>query len=121
MKATFLSTVATVALLAGVTIASATSTTTTTVTRETTTGATGGATVVISPEERTTIREYVVKQKRPSVRVQERVVVGATLPQDVELYTIEGPPTVTRYRYSVVNEQPVLVDPGTRRVIQVIE
>ncbi len=100
----------------------ATSTTTTTTTRETTTtGATGGATVVISPEERTTIKQYVVQHKRPSVKVQEKVSVGATLPQDVELYTIEGPPTVTRYRYSVVNDQTVVVDPGTRRVIQVID
>jgi Protein of unknown function (DUF1236) len=28
---------------------------------------------------------------------------------------------VQNYRYTVVNEVPVLVDPGTRRIVQVIQ
>ena len=41
--------------------------------------------IVVSPEQRTTIREYVVKEKVRPHRLQSRVTVGATLPADVEL------------------------------------
>lgn len=94
-----------------------------TVTRETTTTTTttGGGTVVLAPEERTVVRRYVTEQKRPSVKLQQNVTVGGTLPADVELYAIEGSPTVSKYRYTVVNDRPVIVDPGSRRVIEVIE
>ena len=118
-------TLAALGLLAGVSAASAQGTVIResqgggAVTRETTTTTTT-TTQTISPEERTVVRRYVTQQKRPSVRVQERVAVGSTLPSDVELYAVEGEPTVSRYRYSIVNEEPVLVDPGTRRVIEVL-
>ena len=120
------STVAGLALLAGVGAASAQSGTVTrevqgsggTVTRETTTTTT--TTQTLTPEDRTVVKRYVTQQKRPSVKVQERVSVGATLPSNVELYDVEGGPSVSRYRYSIVNDEPVLVDPGTRRVIEVI-
>jgi len=54
----------------------------------------------------------------PSVRVQERVVVGEPLPPTVELRTV---PSHTEYRYAIVNDQRVIVEPRTRRVIRVID
>jgi hypothetical protein len=54
----------------------------------------------------------------PSVRMQERVVVGEPLPPTVELRTV---PSYTEYRYAVVNDQRVIVDPRTRRVIRIVE
>ena len=84
-------------------------TTTTTTTRQT-----------LTPEDRTVVRRYVTEQRRPSVRVQERVAVGSRLPASVELYAVEGGPGVSRYRYTIVNDEPVLVDPGTREVIEVL-
>ena len=45
-------------------------------------------TVIIEPEQRTTIREYVVKERVAPVTVKERISVGATLPGDVELRTV---------------------------------
>jgi phage tail tape-measure protein len=81
--------------------------------------AAGGA---LTAPQTTQVQQYVVTQRRPSVRVQDRVVVGETLPQQVELYAIPADAGVqTQYRYSVVNDRTVLVDPGTRRIIQVIE
>ncbi len=66
--------------------------------------------------------QYVVREHRPSVAVKERVVVGEPLPQAVELYPVPADVGVkTEYRYSVVNNRTVLVDPRTRRVVQVIE
>jgi len=54
----------------------------------------------------------------PSVRVQERVVVGEPLPPTVELRTV---PRHTEYRYAIVNDQRVIVEPRTRRVIRIVE
>jgi len=57
----------------------------------------------------------------PSYRYQEEVRVGAVLPSDgVRYYEVPQEYGVTNYRYTVVNETPVLVDPSTRRVVQVI-
>ena len=79
----------------------------------------GGA---LAPADTTRVKEYVVRERRPSVRVQEDVAVGAALPSTVELYPVPADTGVrTQYRYTVVNNRTVLVDPGTRKVIQVIE
>mgnify|MGYP000530614124 CR=1 FL=1 len=54
----------------------------------------------------------------PSVVVQERVVVGEPLPPSVELRVV---PNHTEYRYAVVNDRRVIVEPRTRKVIRVID
>ena len=112
MKTFALSMVAGVALMAGVSVASATSTTVTT-----TTAAPGGA-VTIDPAEETEVRTYVTKQNWRSVDVPGTVAVGTELPASVELHTV---PNVTKYRATVVGGRTVLVDPGTRRIVRVIE
>jgi hypothetical protein len=53
-----------------------------------------------------------------SVVVQERVVVGEPLPPTVELRTV---PRHTEYRYAVVNDRRVIVEPRTRRVVKIID
>ena len=53
-----------------------------------------------------------------SVVVQERVVVGEPLPPSVELRVV---PNHTEYRYAVVNDRRVIVEPRTRKVIRVID
>jgi hypothetical protein len=81
--------------------------------------AVGGA---LTADESTRVRSYVVAERRPSIRVSEQVVVGQPLPPRVRLYSV--PPSVglrSNYSYTVVNDQPVLVDPQTRTVVQVIE
>src|SRR5215207_6913521 len=45
-------------------------------------------TIEIAPEQRTRIKEYVVKEKVRPITVKERVSVGATLPADVELVAV---------------------------------
>ena len=79
-------------------------------------------TVVIAPEERTILRDYVVKQKIKPRRFKERVVVGGTLPGEVELAPVpEGWPTsVRRYHYVYGEDDRIIfVDPSSRRVIHV--
>ena len=53
-----------------------------------------------------------------SVVVRERVVVGEPLPPTVELRTV---PQHTEYRYAVVNDRRVIVEPRTRRVVKIID
>jgi hypothetical protein len=79
--------------------------------------------VEIAPEQRTVIKQYVTTHKIAPARVKERVVVGGTIPQDVELVAVptEWGPSFSRYRYMYTGDNVVLVDPGTRKVIQVID
>ncbi|WP_460451359.1 DUF1236 domain-containing protein [Alsobacter sp. SYSU BS001988] len=84
------------------------------------TGAIVGGT--LSQSDSTRVHQYVVQQRRPSVTYREKVVVGEPLPQTVELYPVPADVGVqTQYRYSVINDRTVLVDPQTRRIVQVIE
>ena len=78
----------------------------------------GGITDSTQPEFRT----YVVQQKTPSYTYAQPVVVGAELPeQGVTYYEVPPQYGAPQYRYTVVNNRTVLVDPRTRRVVQVIE
>jgi hypothetical protein len=81
------------------------------VTRTTTT------TTTLSPEERTTVREYVTHDTRASVRAENfDVTVGAVVPPSVTFYEV---PHMERYRYTIVNDRRVVVDPVTRRIIEI--
>jgi hypothetical protein len=53
-----------------------------------------------------------------SVVIQERVVVGEPLPPTVELRTV---PQHSEYRYAVVNERRVIVEPRTRKVVRILD
>nr|CAD6419097.1 hypothetical protein REQ54_01926 [Rhizobium sp. Q54] len=73
-----------------------------------------GSTVVVPGE----VRTYVMEQSVPSVAYEGEVVVGAPLPETVEVHTVDG---YNDYAYTVVNERRVLVNPQTRTVIQVLD
>ncbi len=81
-------------------------------------GAGVGATVGLAAEPPTEVVTYVQRDTGPSVVVQERVVVGEPLPASVELRTV---PQHTEYRYAVVNNQRVIVEPKSRKVIKIIQ
>jgi hypothetical protein len=83
-------------------------------------------TVVIEPQQRTVIRNYVVKERVRPVELRERVVVGATIPTEVELVPVPETiyaevPSLRPYRYFVWDDRFVLVEPSSRRVIQIVE
>lgn len=85
-------------------------------------GAAAGAVVGgIATDKRTEFRTYVTQQKVPSVTYREKVVVGATLPETVTYREVPAKFGKTEYRYTVVNDQTVLVEPKTRRIVQIIE
>jgi hypothetical protein len=59
-----------------------------------------------------------VPRGEPSVTVRERVVVGEPLPETVVLRPV---PSHTEYRYAVVNDRRVIVEPRTRKVIKIVD
>lgn len=76
----------------------------------------------ITVDERPAFREYVVRERVPTYTVPERVVVGATLPDaGVTYYDVPQTVATTPYRYTVVNGSTVLVEPRSRRIVQVID
>ena len=79
--------------------------------------------VELAPEQRTRIKEYVVKEKVKPVTVKERISVGATLPADVELRAVPSDwgPSVSKYRYVYSDNHVYFVDPGSRRVVTTID
>src|SRR5687768_16686294 len=60
-----------------------------------------GAGINFEPEQRTRIKEYVVRERVPRTVVKERVRVGSPVPADIELRTVPSDwgPSVSRYRY----------------------
>ena len=93
-----------------------------------TTGVAGGSTVVIGEHEgivaaqRPAFREYIVQQRVPDYTISERVVVGTVLPETgVTYYDVPQTFGVTPYRYTVVNGQTILVEPRSRRIVQVVD
>ena len=81
-------------------------------------GGTVGAAVGAAVEIPNAVITSIQGERVPSVTVQERVVVGEPLPPTVELRPV---PRYSEYRYAVVNDRRVIVDPRTRRVIRIID
>jgi uncharacterized protein DUF1236 len=82
-------------------------------------GLVGGLTGANEPR----FRHYVIEERIPSYEWREhpRIVVGDVLPSEgVTLYAVPPEYAVTDYRYTVVDGEPVLVEPSTRRVVEVV-
>jgi uncharacterized protein DUF1236 len=93
-----------------------------------TTGAVRGPAVIvdesagIAVEQRPAFREYVIRERIPTYTIQEPVIVGGILPETgVTYYDVPQTFGMTPYRYTVVNGETVLVEPRSRRIVQVIE
>jgi hypothetical protein len=86
-------------------------------------GATVGAVAGgIADDARPRFRTYVSGQKHPSYRYQNELRVGADLPSSgVTYHEVPKEYGTTQYRYTVVNDRTVLVDPSTHRVVQIID
>lgn len=81
-------------------------------------GIVGGLTGTEAPR----FHHYIVEENVPSYTWVEhpRVVVGDVLPEGVTYYPVPREFGVTRYQYTVVDNTPVLVDPATRRIVEVV-
>lgn len=67
-------------------------------------------------------KTYVVEQRVPSYIYAEPIAVGTVLPNAGVTYReVPREYGATQYRYTVVNNRTVLVEPGTRWIVQIIE
>lgn len=83
-------------------------------------GGIGGAIVGgISDANSKRFRTYAVRSD--DYRYEREVVVGAELPPAVVYYDVPAEYGVREYKYTRVNGRVVLVDPRTRRIVQVVE
>jgi len=81
-------------------------------------GAAAAEDIIIQPEQDTVIREYVKKQPLASVKLPGvELNVGTALPDTVELHEVPN----VQYRYVVIDNRTVLVDPGTRKIVKVYD
>ena len=76
----------------------------------------GGAIGVIEPPPAPVVT-YVERERIPSVAVRERVVIGQALPETVVIHKV---PQHEEYAYAVVNNERVIVEPSSRKVIKII-
>src|SRR6202790_4213988 len=96
---------------------------------EITTGVVRGGPVIVNQEaggiavdQRPAFREYIVRERVPTYTIPDRVIVGGVLPEaGITYYDVPQTFGATPYRYTVVNGQTVLVEPRSRRIVQVVE
>ena len=83
-------------------------------------------TAPMSTQQRQRIRAVILEQRAPTATISGRVAVGGTLPADVELHPVPQAvyaevPSVRNYRYVYWNDRVVLVEPSSRKVVQIID
>ena len=85
--------------------------------------ATGTVNGILGVNDRPRFREYVVRERRPSYTYDRDLRVGVVLPESgVTYYDVpaeyHAPPG---YRYTIVNDRPVLIESRSRRIVEIIE
>ncbi|NJO53947.1 MAG: DUF1236 domain-containing protein [Bacteroidales bacterium] len=86
-------------------------------------GGVGGAIIGgLSDETRPRFHQYVERKKHRSYTYDGDVVVGSELPSSgVTYYDVPSEYGVKSYRYTVVNNRTVLVDPNSHRIVQIVQ
>lgn len=81
------------------------------------------AEIIFEVEDRPRFHEFLAKQHHTSFRFKEEVRVGTVLPgAGVEYYAVPAEYHVRAdYRYAVVNDHAVIVDPAAHRIVEIIE
>ncbi|RVU14646.1 DUF1236 domain-containing protein [Methylobacterium oryzihabitans] len=84
--------------------------------------AVGTANSLLGIDRRERFRLYAMGERRPSFAFSGPVRVGTVLPEGGVVYYDVPPEFALRgVNYTIVNDHPVLVEPGTRRIVEVIE
>lgn len=83
-------------------------------------------TAPMNAQQRQRLRAIILEQRAPTATISGRVVVGGTLPADVELHPVPQAvyaevPAARNYRYVYWNDRVVLVEPSSRKVVQIID
>src|SRR5260221_1166877 len=86
------------------------------------TGAAIATGVIVPYEHREPLREYVVRENRPSYRYEEEVAVGRELPRGAyESYEVPEEYGIREHHYAIINGRPVIFHPQTRRIVHIYD
>jgi hypothetical protein len=80
-------------------------------------GAIGGTVGLFEPPPPPVVT-YVEREDVPSVAIEKDVVVGEPLPPTVVIHQV---PNYPKYAYAVVNNERVIIEPHSRKVIKIIK
>jgi hypothetical protein len=88
-------------------------------------GATLSNDLELNAQQRATIYQTLTKNKLSTPPPPMRVAIGADVPPSAELYTMSDTilsehPAAKMYKYTVVQNQVVIVDPTTLKVVDII-
>jgi hypothetical protein len=81
--------------------------------------------VVLSPETQALVREQAKRPNLPLATLREPARIDMIIPEEVELLTMpqdiaSDTPTTTSYRYLITSDVIAVVEPQSRKVIQLI-
>ena len=79
-------------------------------------------TIIISPEQRTVVREYVVREKiDPMADIDYDITVGSIVPAEVQMRKLAIDEFGDEYEFVVTDRGTLVVDPVTRRIVDVVD
>ncbi|MBD2750628.1 DUF1236 domain-containing protein [Microvirga sp. BT688] len=81
--------------------------------------------VPLSPEKQAVIKQHVQRERPPEAQTGGAISVGMTVPEGVELWSLPQDsvtevPVTTSYQFLRVGQTIAVVDPESRKVIQII-
>ncbi|KLK90189.1 hypothetical protein AA309_27150 [Microvirga vignae] len=81
--------------------------------------------VPLSPEKQAVVKQHVQRAKPPDAQTDGPVTVGMTVPESVELWSLPQDsvtevPSVTSYKFLMKGKTIAVVDPESRKVVQII-
>ena len=83
------------------------------------TGTIGG---ILGVDDRPRFHEYVVRERRPSYAYRGEFRVGTVLPdEEISYYDVPAEYRAPGYRYTILNGHTVLIDPKTRRIVDILD
>jgi Protein of unknown function (DUF1236) len=79
----------------------------------------------LAADKHSVVREHIRRAKVPEAKADAPVIVGTTVPDDVELWglpqdSVTEVPTVTSYKFFHVGRTIAVVDPESRKVVQIL-
>jgi hypothetical protein len=82
--------------------------------------------VPLPAEKQAIVKEHIKRNKVPTTNIDAPVTVGMTVPETVELFalpqdTVTELPTLTSYKFLITGNAIAVVDPDSRKVIQIIQ
>jgi hypothetical protein len=84
--------------------------------------ATGTVNGILGVDTPPRFRSYVVRERRPSYSFGDEVRIGTVLPSDgVTYYEVPAEYGATGYHYTIINDRSVLVELGSRRIVEMID